>query len=77
MKMGVNLTHESQSTPRESNRSVTKEWKKLIAKYQHSNGWKAVWQIVNTLVPIAAIWVACYFLKDISLLYCIPLALLG
>ena len=77
MRMGTNLTQTSASTAKKSNRSTNKEWKKLIAEYQQPHVGKAVWQIVNTLVPIAAIWVALYFLKDISLWLCIPPALLG
>ena len=77
MRMGTNLTQTSASTAKKSNRSTNKEWKKLIAEYQQPHVGKAVWQIVNTLVPIAAIWVSLYFLKDISLWLCIPPALLG
>ena len=36
-------------------------WKKLIAEYQKPSLRRAVWQIVNTLVPYAATWVAIYF----------------
>ena len=36
-------------------------WKKLIAEYQKPSLRSAVWQIVNTLVPYAATWVAIYF----------------
>ena len=60
MRMGTNLTQTSASTAKKSNRSTNKEWKKLIAEYQQPHVGKAVWQIVNTLVPIAAIWVALY-----------------
>ena len=55
MRMGTNLTQTSASTAKKSNRSTNKEWKKLIAEYQQPHVGKAVWQIVNTLVPIAAI----------------------
>ena len=77
MRMGTNLTQTSASTAKKSNRSTNKEWKKLIAEYQQPHVGKAVWQIVNPLVPIAAIWVSLYFLKAISLWLCIPPALLG
>ncbi len=36
-------------------------WKKLIAEYQKPSLRSAVWQIINTLVPYAATWVAIYF----------------
>ena len=73
MEMGENLTKSAQAAKRAS----TKEWKKLVAEYQQPHVGRAVWQIVNTLVPIAAIWVSVYFLKDISLWLTIPPALLG
>ncbi|MED5497500.1 MAG: fatty acid desaturase, partial [Candidatus Thermoplasmatota archaeon] len=73
MEMGENLTKSAQAAKRAS----TKEWKKLVAEYQKPHVGRAVWQIVNTLVPIAAIWVSVYFLKDISLWLTVPPALLG
>ena len=40
------------------------EWKKLVEEYQQPNFNRATWQLVNTLSPLALIWVALYFLKD-------------
>ena len=40
------------------------EWKKLVEEYQQPNFNRATWQLVNTLGPLALIWVALYFLKD-------------
>ena len=36
-------------------------WKKLIAEYQKPSLPKAIWQIVNTMVPYIATWVALYW----------------
>ncbi len=41
-------------------------WKKLIAEYQKPSLRSAVWQIVNTLVPYIATWVAIYFSRSYS-----------
>ena len=41
------------------------EWKKLVEEYQQPNFNRATWQLVNTLGPLALIWVALYFLKTL------------
>ena len=33
------------------------EWKAIVARYQNSSTARSVWQIINTLVPYAALWV--------------------
>lgn len=53
------------------------EWKKLVAKYQKPDARRATWQIINTLTPVAGIWVGLFFLKSVSLLLCVPLAMLA
>ena len=44
-----------------------REWKKLVAEFQNPHIVRAVWQMLNTLLPILAIWITLYFLKDISI----------
>ena len=34
----------------------TAAWKKVVARYQQPSRWRAVWQIVNSLVPYAILW---------------------
>ena len=53
------------------------EWKELVAEFQKPDVGRATWQIVNTLGPIAAIWISLYFVKSISLWLCIPLSMLA
>ena len=36
------------------------DWKSIVAPYQAPSGRRAAWQIVNTLVPLLAVWVAMY-----------------
>ena len=60
-----------------SSRKSVAEWKELVAEYQKPDVGRATWQIINTLLPVAGIWVCLYFLKSISLLLCIPLAMLA
>jgi fatty acid desaturase len=48
------------------NHKTVAEWKELVAEYQHPHFGRAIWQIVNTLGSVAAIWVALYFTMGIS-----------
>jgi hypothetical protein len=34
----------------------TSAWKEIVARYQKPSVGRGVWQIVNTLVPYAALW---------------------
>jgi acyl-lipid omega-6 desaturase (Delta-12 desaturase) len=49
-------------------------WREATAKYQHPSTPRALWQLVNTLVPYALLWYSMYLLKDISLWLTIPVA---
>jgi omega-6 fatty acid desaturase (delta-12 desaturase) len=53
------------------------EWKKLVEDFQKPNRKAAIWQLVNTLGPLAGVWTALYFVYPISWLFAIPLAILG
>ena len=55
----------------------TAAWKQIVAKYQRPSIWRGGWQIVNTLVPYAALWCAMYFLQTISIWLALPLAILA
>jgi omega-6 fatty acid desaturase (delta-12 desaturase) len=52
-------------------------WKDVVAKYQQPSVWRSTWQIVNSIVPYAALWFLMYLLKDISIWLALPLAVLG
>lgn len=43
-----------------------KEWKGIVAEFQKSSTSRAVWQLVNTLVPYAGLWAGIYFAFDVS-----------
>ena len=40
--------------------------KRILKQYRQSNVWKASWQIANTLIPLAAAWIAAWVLYDHS-----------
>jgi omega-6 fatty acid desaturase (delta-12 desaturase) len=39
----------------------TAAWRALVLKYQEPSLWRAVWQLVNTLVPYALLWVLMHY----------------
>jgi omega-6 fatty acid desaturase (delta-12 desaturase) len=54
----------------------TAVWKKIVAKYQQPSWWRAVWQLVSTLVPFGALWYLMYLGLGVSYWLVVPLAIL-
>ena len=52
-------------------------WKEVVAKYQVPAVGRSIWQIVNTLVPYAVLWVLMYFSLAVSYWLTVPLAILA
>ncbi|HYG33821.1 MAG TPA: fatty acid desaturase [Clostridia bacterium] len=52
-------------------------WKDVVAKYQRPALWRALWQVVNTLVPYAGLWYLMYLSLEISYWLTVPLVLLA
>ena len=52
-------------------------WREVIAKYQRPSTPRALWQIINTLVPYVGLWCLMYWLKEVSLWLTIPLAVVA
>src|SRR3989442_6654281 len=52
-------------------------WKKVVARYQQPSLARGVWQIVNTLVPYAALWYLMYLSLAVSWWITVPLAMLA
>lgn len=55
----------------------TARWKQIVAKYQKPCIGRSTWQLINTLVPYAAIWTAMYFCLMVSWWLVIPLVVLA
>ncbi|MBL9116922.1 MAG: fatty acid desaturase [Verrucomicrobiaceae bacterium] len=53
------------------------DWKAIVAKYTKPSASKAIWQVVNTMVPYVACWVAMYYLANISWWLVLPVAALA
>src|SRR6185369_2326783 len=52
-------------------------WKAIVARYQRPSTWKALWQIVDTIVPYAGLWYLMYLCLAISWWLVVPLAVLA
>ncbi|TFE68166.1 fatty acid desaturase family protein [Methylacidiphilum caldifontis] len=56
--------------------SHTQAWKAKIRSYQNPSARKSIGQLLNTLLPYAALWYLIYFFWHISILIVIPLVFL-
>jgi len=52
-------------------------WKEILAKYQKPAVWRGIWQLVNTLVPLATLWFLIYLCLPVLWWLTIPLAVLA
>lgn len=52
-------------------------WKEIVRRYQLPSRWRSAWQLANTLIPYAALWVLMYFAMRFSLWLVVPLAVLA
>ena len=55
----------------------TAAWKEIVAKYQQPSTSRAVWQIINTVVPYAGIWYLMHLSLSVSWWLTVPLAILA
>src|SRR5438094_8413183 len=67
------MTNESTLTKHKGNLA----WKEIVARYQKPSVGRGVWQVVNTLVPYAALWYLMYLSLSVSWSLVVPLAILA
>jgi len=65
------------SSAKTSDEAAVPAWKAIVAKYQKPAAGRAIWQVLNTLVPYAALWYLMYLSLAISWWLAIPLAILA
>lgn len=70
------MSNKSLSKPVES-QPAPALWKQVVARYQTPSVGRAVWQIVNTLVPYAVLWCLMYLSLTVSYWLVAPLAVLA
>jgi omega-6 fatty acid desaturase (delta-12 desaturase) len=69
------MTYDSKSAPASDVDPVV--WKEIVKQYQQPSTWRAVWQMVNTLVPYTLLWYGIYLSLSISWWLTVPLAILA
>ncbi|MCL4785902.1 MAG: fatty acid desaturase [Verrucomicrobia bacterium] len=52
-------------------------WKEIVARYQQPSLGRAVWQLVNTLVPYVVLWCLIYWSLRVSYWLVVPLVVLA
>jgi omega-6 fatty acid desaturase (delta-12 desaturase) len=67
------MTNDSNSVPAKPPADNT-AWKQVVLKYQKPSTWRALWQIIDTLVPYAALWYLMHLCLPISWWLVVPLA---
>src|SRR5262249_40246331 len=70
------IMNDSNLTGRD-NASDAANWKQIVAHYQKPSVARAVWQLVNTLVPYIGLWALMRYTVTISWWLTIPLAVLA
>lgn len=55
----------------------TTGWKEIVRKYQGPSAGRSVWQLANTLIPYALLWVLMFFALRVSWWLVVPLAILA
>lgn len=75
-RLSMNANVETQGADPVSVASTT-DWKEVVAEFQKPSTGRAVWQMTNTLGPLAAIWYLMYLTVSVSWWLTIPLALLA
>jgi acyl-lipid omega-6 desaturase (Delta-12 desaturase) len=71
------MNHNKESTNQDHSPMDAAEWKAMVARYQKSSTGRAVWQLVNTLGPLALLWYLMYHTLAISWWLTLPLAILA
>ena len=64
-------------TPRQPQAKNATTWKSIVARYQEPQLRRAIWQLLNTLVPYAALWYLMNLSLSVSYWLTVPLALLA
>jgi omega-6 fatty acid desaturase (delta-12 desaturase) len=52
-------------------------WKAIVARYQQPSTWRALWQVVNSIVPYVLLWYLMYLSLSVSWWITLPLAVLA
>src|SRR5512134_4141536 len=65
------------STTGDADADERKRLKAVLTRFQRPSTGRALWQIFNTIVPYVLLWFLMYHVKEISLWFALPLAVLA
>jgi omega-6 fatty acid desaturase (delta-12 desaturase) len=71
------MTSTDLNLPPAKSQAGVSDWKQIVARYQKPSMGAGMWQIVNTVLPYAGLWVLMYFTHKISWWLTVPLAILA
>src|SRR5438445_7070087 len=74
---GIKVSPKGFTLPETHQTSQRPAWKEIISKYQQPALGSGLWQVVNTLVPYAALWYLMYLSIAISWWLALPLGVLA
>ena len=52
-------------------------WKEIVLRYQKPSTWRALWQIIDTIIPYGLLWYLMYLCLPVSWWLVVPLAVLA
>ncbi len=70
------MKNDSSSTSAET-QSGDGDWKKIVVRYQTPSTGRAIWQLINTLLPYVGLWYLMYLSLAVSFWLLVPLAMLA
>jgi len=71
------LMKNDSSSARAETQSGDGDWKKIVVRYQTPSTGRAIWQLVNTLVPYVGLWYLMHLCLAVSFWLLVPLAMLA
>jgi len=71
------MTTGDSTTTAQASQTGPPAWREIVARYQKASTGRAVWQLVNTIVPYLALWVLMGLCLAVSWWLVVPLAVLA
>ena len=67
----------NETVEKEKEQPEVSVWKQIVAKYQKPSTGRGLWQVINTLLPYALLWVGMYWSLKVSWWLAVPVAILA
>src|SRR5690349_2415453 len=77
MRQATPMNAQQPTEPASTDRADKATWQRIVAEFQQPSTVRALWQVVNTFVPYAALWVLMYFSLKVSWWATVPVAVLA